>query len=811
MSFLFPRLTGAAIETSQSAPEEIVSSYNSSADTSSDEDESSSEHDERDYVEGQKTKRITVWQTLGNIEEDIRSLFQVSLMIARPGFGRRYVHSTKQDDWDSRLAHYVDFDLRHVMEKILDWRQSRLHEDVEPIATPELLQQRDTPGDVPGPHGDLVRRLARANTKRRGQFLYWSKHPDQAPTVEDIEGPTKAIPTEVSEKTKDIEHTVQVKGPILTRTPVQGTDSYASASIMSKHTFSTVVVTDVFGPRTTAGPARTVYPESITGVMYSATSDLNAGAQDETISDQGGDDKDSSGAAGGRQSSRGSDFALSDALNIARSARSSSEDDQPQTSYPRLDIPQTKDLLGLNVLHEPETTASVNVIFIHGFYGTSVTSWSLNKDNPESFWPQHWLALEQGLHSARIMTFGYLTESPDMSIMYGLEAYAMNLIYDMDHHSAMQSDKVGLIVITRYSSTNKFTFKTPIVFVAHSLGGLVAKKAYLLAVLAQRDQAHRRFGTAIKGIMFLSTPHWLSSDNFRRIIEASRRRQSGKEVVSGEYLKHLGAMLEANKQFSLFAPKINISSLYETKRTEIQYRVLPTKRMMVVERNSAVIGSHGETVSALDADHQTMCKYTDSEDPNYITVKYRLQSMINEILAEPESRHSAGFIERLLASPQLIDMSISDIDEDGTSRANRTWQELFVEGLFQWRFFEPIYWIIDDLSYMTRPELFISMLRDIPTSVSPIKVLLVSRWSENLEKAFNDIAGTTPVAFIPTDEHFRQDIKLYIQSSVQKLGLSGTAKQELLDMMVRDDITWTEAANRIKKMEEYEDFSGIPF
>lgn len=66
----------------------------------------------------------------------------------------------------------------------------------------------------------------------------------------------------------------------------------------------------------------------------------------------------------------------------------------------------TRDPLGLTLVHQPESTPSLDIIFVHGLGGTSRTTWSWER-NPDLFWPERWLPLEPEIKTARILTFGY--------------------------------------------------------------------------------------------------------------------------------------------------------------------------------------------------------------------------------------------------------------------------------------------------------------------------------------------------------------------------------------------------------------------
>lgn len=81
---------------------------------------------------------------------------------------------------------------------------------------------------------------------------------------------------------------------------------------------------------------------------------------------------------------------------------------------------------------------------------------------------------------------------------------------------------------------------------------------------------------------------------------------------------------------------------------------------MVLEKDSSVLGYPGETSKALDADHHGVCKYDGPADPNYITVRNVLKTLVGKIvatsnpikLASPNRRDSHD-LKTLLAITEL--------------------------------------------------------------------------------------------------------------------------------------------------------------
>ena len=271
------------------------------------------------------------------------------------------------------------------------------------------------------------------------------------------------------------------------------------------------------------------------------------------------------------------------------------------------------DPLGLTILHEPESPPSADIVFIHGLGGSSRHTWSRNRDL-QLFWPFEWLPYEPELATARIMTFGYNSHFSSVSHkqnnILNISDFSKDLLFSMKFATGKGERRLDI-------------GSAPIIFVAHSMGGLIVKKAF---ILGQYDDHYRDLIRAVSGIIFLSTPHRGSNlaEVLNKILSACIFAFSPKEYIS-ELRTNSPTLQDINEQFRHLAPNVSLISFYETLKTAIG-----PSQVMVLQKDSSILGYPGEISKPLDADHHDVCKYTSQQDPNYISVRNILKYLVGK-------------------------------------------------------------------------------------------------------------------------------------------------------------------------------------
>lgn len=90
--------------------------------------------------------------------------------------------------------------------------------------------------------------------------------------------------------------------------------------------------------------------------------------------------------------------------------------------------PSDIDPLGLTLIHRP-ADAHVDIIFVHGLGGSSLRTWSYERDVKNLWLP--WLGDEEGLSNARIFTFGYDANYAQSAAPLSILDFAKTLLFNM--------------------------------------------------------------------------------------------------------------------------------------------------------------------------------------------------------------------------------------------------------------------------------------------------------------------------------------------------------------------------------------------
>lgn len=94
--------------------------------------------------------------------------------------------------------------------------------------------------------------------------------------------------------------------------------------------------------------------------------------------------------------------------------------------------------LGLNTLYEPPSSASADLIFVHGLGGGSRKTWTKPNDR-STYWPKEWLPNDEAIRDVRIHSFGYDSNWGKKSNL-GIHDFANALLSSILHSPSIPQD-----------------------------------------------------------------------------------------------------------------------------------------------------------------------------------------------------------------------------------------------------------------------------------------------------------------------------------------------------------------------------------
>jgi hypothetical protein len=169
----------------------------------------------------------------------------------------------------------------------------------------------------------------------------------------------------------------------------------------------------------------------------------------------------------------------------------------------------------------------------------------------------------------------------------------------------------------------------PLIFVGHSLGGLVIKQTLVLS-------SHRPMDLGIlsstKAVLFFGTPHRGSHVLEKAIpkIGLSLAKVMNRQIpaeVKSVLQPRTNQSFIANSDFMKVKGRITIINFYEQLNT-------PGLGTLVVDKDSAVFDSETAENIPLSRSHHQMVKYTSAEDDIYRVLYQTLQRLITGALAD---------------------------------------------------------------------------------------------------------------------------------------------------------------------------------
>ncbi|EQB44810.1 hypothetical protein CGLO_16409 [Colletotrichum gloeosporioides Cg-14] len=281
-----------------------------------------------------------------------------------------------------------------------------------------------------------------------------------------------------------------------------------------------------------------------------------------------------------------------------------SRPDGPRPQKSRIKV--SREFVGFTPLFVPPagTPIVADIIAVTGLAGNAYGSWAHDEN-------EMWLrdSLQFTAPNARILTYGYVSKVEN-GCSFGIL---------QDHACAFL---VNLLLMRDEGRCES----RPIIFIGHSLGCLIVKKAMI-------DAASRGINMArlpVRAIIFLAAPHkGLDVEALQTLFKGQPS-----ETLVHELKKGSPTLLELNTKFSQIAGDIDILTCYEMKQTK-QAVILENGKwaregspVIMVDRDSAILFMEKEKAVGVDADHSEIAKIEEGQGGIFPSVKAAIRNAL---------------------------------------------------------------------------------------------------------------------------------------------------------------------------------------
>ncbi|KAL8718464.1 MAG: hypothetical protein Q9181_008196, partial [Wetmoreana brouardii] len=198
--------------------------------------------------------------------------------------------------------------------------------------------------------------------------------------------------------------------------------------------------------------------------------------------------------------------------------------------------------------------------------------------------------------NARIMSYGYDSVVAFSKSVAGIEDFAADLI------SRVSDERQSIKKIR------------PIVFICHSVGGIVFKKALILA--HQRSSTFSKVLESVTGIIILGTPHRGSNAAYwkgftARALKAAQLGTRTMDQLLAAVQKNSRTLSDISEQFVERTVTLQIRTFYETEKLDFMSSLADSARLHIPNEKLPI---------PIQANHTTMCKFSHKNSQKYSPV-----------------------------------------------------------------------------------------------------------------------------------------------------------------------------------------------
>ncbi|KAG9526674.1 hypothetical protein KCV07_g330, partial [Aureobasidium melanogenum] len=278
----------------------------------------------------------------------------------------------------------------------------------------------------------------------------------------------------------------------------------------------------------------------------------------------------------------------------------------PEENYGLFEISDAA--AGLKRPADEESMRQVDIVAVHGLMGHWENTWNVGNSHDDSMFLRDRIPADLrriGVR-ARIFSYGY-----DSAVVFS--------------KSIATIDQAAIMLLSRLLGKRRTSEEKgcPIIFIAHSLGGLVVKQAMIEAWT--RNEYYRDILESVKGCLFLGVPHGGADSAYwakfpARMVSYVTLGLRGNSRILGSLETKSADCVRISRGFVHRATSLQIRTFYETDRLG---------NVIVVDESSSTMNLPNElALPLLGSNHVTICKFSASENQRYEPVKDALEDLV---------------------------------------------------------------------------------------------------------------------------------------------------------------------------------------
>ncbi|KAK0713128.1 hypothetical protein B0T26DRAFT_677503 [Lasiosphaeria miniovina] len=261
--------------------------------------------------------------------------------------------------------------------------------------------------------------------------------------------------------------------------------------------------------------------------------------------------------------------------------------------------------------------AKADIVLVHGLNGDPEKTW-LSKNGV--FWPSDLLPVSLKNEHANVLVYGY-----------NADVYSTRRDRSPSDNFVHQHAQSLVTSLTQYRKSEG-TERNPIIWVAHSLGGIVTKRALLYSndVRAHHQEDFRSIFVSTYGIIFLGTPHngsdlamWGRVLQYMSDAIIPRKFFETESVLIRTLKKDNETLQLINSHFLDIYQRFRIHMVHENHTTDVK-----GTKVLIVDASSAGPQLPGVTYYGIEATHSGMCKFDSDHAPGYRNISTAIREWV---------------------------------------------------------------------------------------------------------------------------------------------------------------------------------------